>query len=146
MYKPEYVKFLNIPSIPQEVVDNLPKDYSLYDRHAAVATFSRSDSFNDEIDFWCKQNISKDIDFGFQIINGDVPAHIDNRVFVKFFYLIQEGGDRVLTKFWSEDKKDILAEYHIPVNTWVLFRADVMHSVENVSSEIERISVVGKLF
>ena len=145
MYSPDYVKFLNLPRIPESIISNLPKDYSLYHRHASAGPFSRSDSFNSEIDRWCKQNISNDIDFGFQIIEDNVPAHIDNRVFVKFFYLIEEGGENVLTKYWSEDN-EFLKEYHIPVHTWVLFRADLLHSVENVDNKKRRVSVVGKLF
>lgn len=83
--------------------------------------------------------------YGFQISTDNVPVHVDNRVYVKLLYLIQEGGDPVYTTYYSSDG-NVLKEYRIPENQWVIFRADVDHSVTGMQPGGVRISLVAKLF
>jgi hypothetical protein len=146
MYKQKYIQQINLPKIPKKIINNLPKDINLYKKHSDVESFSRSDSYNYEIDQWCRENIAKDINFGFQIIDGDVPVHIDNRVKIKLFYLISSGGENVLTKFWNNEQTEVLEEYKIPCNEWFLFKANSFHSVENINNGKTRFSLVGKIF
>ena len=108
-------------------------------------------------DAWVRENIvSEFIETGVRLSTGhSAPihgAHVDNPVKWKFFYLIDEGGDNVLTSFYVEDGYEAVRvckegqlvmcnDYsrltkidtvHIPVNRWVLFDTRVMHGVENI--------------
>ena len=146
MYKPEYIRSIRLPLIPRKLINQLPVDFSLFKRHSAAGPFSRSDSFSIDINNWCNQNISKDINFGFQIIEDNVPIHIDRRVKVKLFYLIRSGGKNVKTRFWTPDHQQCIAEYNIIESGWYFFQADAPHSVEGIEIGKTRLSLVGKIF
>lgn len=146
MYYPKFIQSVNLPPIPDSIIAELPTDYSLYKRHSEYGTFARSDSFIEKVNQWCRENIANDIHFGFQLITGDVPIHIDNRVETKFIYYIEPGGNSVVTRWWSDDHKTLLYEKVVPCNQWFIFRADIPHSVENVEPGLTRVSLVGKIF
>ena len=142
----EFIKYLSFPQIPREIIDKLEKNPEYHtDRPWSIDYFFRSDSYKEEIERWCKKNISQELQYGFQISTDDVPVHVDNRVFVKLFYLIQEGGNPVYTTYYNSDG-DVLKQYRIPENQWVIFRADVDHSVTGMHPDGVRISLVAKLF
>lgn len=145
-YFPKFIQWINFPPIPKEIIKKIPTDYNLFKKHSYVDYFARSDSFNEEIDRWCKNNICKDIDWGFQIITSDCPIHIDSNVETKFHYIIFNGGDSVYTRFWSNDHKIILDEYVIPENRWHIFKANSPHSVVGVVPGKVRLGITGKIF
>lgn len=82
-------------------------------------------------------------------------AHADAPIKWKFFYLVEEGGDNVITTFYKEKGQplvrfstpdnivhsndysnlDVVDPVHIPVGMWMLFNTQVIHAVENIMSD-----------
>jgi hypothetical protein len=136
---------LNLPQIPAGIVDNLNYNFDQYNQHNRLGdAYLWSDSFNQEVNAWCQANICEDMYWGFQIISGDLPAHKDIGTEIKLTYLINTGGDRVLTNFYAEDKITVTDSYMIPEGRWHLLQANRYHGVHNVEST--RFSVTGRVF
>ena len=146
MHQVEFLAQIYLPTIPDRLISSVPLDYDLYQTHSSVLGFSRSDSFQQDISDWCRDNIIPNIHYGWQIIKKDIPANVDNNVKLKLFYLVRSGGNSVHTLFWNQDHSKVLVEYCIPCNQWFLFRADVPHSVVGIESEQSRLSLVAKLY
>lgn len=147
MYQISNIRWLNFPAIPQHLLDNLPRDFSIYEKKSQYSDiFFRSDSFIQEINDWCKQHICESIDWGFQVIMGDAPVHKDLRVDVKFHYVIDQGGENVYTRFWNDDRTNVVESIKIPQNRWHLLRVNTPHSVEGVEKGQTRFSISGKIF
>lgn len=134
-----------MPPIPQDIVDNLNYNFEGYNQsHRLGDSYLWSDSFNEEINSWCKENICADMYWGFQIISGNLPAHKDIGTEIKLIYLFNTGGDNVLTNFYEEDKITVTDSYKIAAGRWHLLQANRYHAVHNV--ETVRFSVTGRVF
>jgi len=142
-YPPRYVRYLNLPPIPDSVINTLNRDYTQYE-----FTDSKiwSKSFNDSINEWCKKNICEDMYYAFQIIQKDVPIHKDNVTVTKINYIIDTGGPQVATRFWNEDRTEILQSEILEPNRWHIMKVDVYHDVFNVEPGSTRFSITGRVF
>ena len=139
------IRYLNLPPVPQHIVDNLNYNFSEYDQSNKLGdVYLWSDSFNEEINAWCKANICEDMHWGFQIISGDLPAHKDIGTEIKLIHLFNTGGDNVLTNFYDEDKITVTDSYKIEAGRWHILQANRYHAVHNV--ETVRFSVTGRVF
>lgn len=147
MYQPRYIQYLNLPLIPQDILDSVPRDFDLYQGHKneQFKTYLWSDSHNKELNHWCQANICPDMYFGFQIITGDMQAHKDTGTLTKIVYLIETGGDAVSTNFF-DDQDNLVASYHILKHRWHVLKADTKHSVTNIQPGQVRFSVTGRIF
>jgi hypothetical protein len=146
MYKTRYIQRINLPEVPQAILDSLPRDFSLYKKKVTYDTANWTDEFNTELDKWAKEHVSQDIYFALQIMTGDVVKHTDFGTQIKFIYLLQPGGENVYTRFWSDDHSTLLDEYLLPCNQWHILKADSVHSVEGVEPGATRWSITGKIF
>lgn len=139
------IRYLNLPQVPQSIVDNLNYNFNEYNQRNRLGnTYLWSDSFNEEVNAWCQANICADMYWGFQIISGDLPVHKDLGTETKLIYLITTGGSNVLTNFYYEDKITVTDSYTIPAGRWHLLQANRYHSVDNVESV--RFSITGRVF
>jgi hypothetical protein len=141
------MRYLELPRIPDSIIDNLPTDWDQYDRKVSYpgSNYAWTDSFNQEINSWCQQNISPDMYFGFQIMSGDVPIHRDHGTRTKLVYLIYPGGKSVATNFYS-DQQELAQSYVINTNRWHVLQTDCLHSVDGIEAGQFRFSVTGRIF
>ena len=171
MYKPRNLQYINLPKIPSDIIEvaikNIPtcissaqaKKYATVQERdsdhedgkkkflqVSNSKYIWTDFENDALDSWCKQNICKDMYFAFQIMTGDVPIHKDIGTSVKFCYLIQPGGDNVITTFYDEDKTTPLDSYCIELEKWHILKVYANHGVSNFVSDGIRFSVTGRIF
>jgi hypothetical protein len=147
MYQSRYIQYLNLPPIPQEILDTVPRDFALYQgqTHGKSNTYLWSDSHNEHLNQWCQANICPDMYFGFQIITGNILAHKDVVTLTKISYLIESGGDNVNTEFF-DDQHNLVASYKIESGRWHVLKADTYHSVSNIEPGQVRFSVTGRIF
>jgi hypothetical protein len=65
---------------------------------------------------------------------------------LKLNYVINSGGEKVVTRFWANNKKDLLAEYVIEPHRWHIFKSDTFHSVHGIEKNQTRFSISTKIF
>lgn len=140
------IRYINLPTIPQSIVGQLPVSIDAYEKKVEYDAYVWTDSFNKEINAWCKQNICEEMYWGFQIIRGDLPQHKDVGTKIKFVYVLETGGDNVVTNFYKEDQQTITHSYIIQPNKWHILEADCYHDVQGVAHGRYRMSVTGRIF
>ena len=148
-YPYKYYRYINLPRIPDEILSQINPNFELYEkkdagRHGDIYTWS--DSFNQAINNWCQQNICDEMYWGFQIIRGDLVPHIDNVTKVKMTYLVDTGGQDVVTEWYAEDKTTVIDSVVLEANRWHILRVDTWHGVRNVSPDSARLSITGRIF
>ena len=168
-----------LPTVPQHFVDRaiqlakqggenlcakdytqsgyLSRDIKLTDGTVTKTRHVESYAMGDDWEQWVRENIISEFletgvrsSIGFNAaVHG---AHVDAPTKWKFFYLLEEGGDNVITTFYLEsgdtavrqstpDNLVFSSDYsnlipiepvHIPVGKWIFFDTRVMHGVENM--------------
>lgn len=166
------IRELNLPKIPQAIIDRINRDYNKYvakwsDKDSPYwknnnleypedwsVAYILSDSFNHDIDVWCKQNISNTIDWEFQIINRDLDIHRDFDIgdideiiiHTKFIYIIEPGGSNVLTHFYKNDAITLIESYKLEPHKWYLFNTLRHHNITGIEPNKVRFAIVGHVF
>jgi hypothetical protein len=146
MYPAKYIRYFNLPVVPRDIMSDINWEFDLYENKSPGRNYIWSDSFNEKIDRWGKENICADMYYAFQIITGDLPLHLDKGTKIKLIYLLSAGGDLVRTEFLSDDESTILQSEIIPVNKWHMMKVDVPHRVVGVEPGKTRFSIVARVF
>lgn len=149
-YKPRYLQYINLPRIPQEILDQLPKDLNEFksksDRPDSFSQYRWTDDHNEQLNQWCKENICADMYWGFQFMTNDMPKHTDHNTKTKFVYLIEPGGNEVHTRFWTDDHNTQVDDHIIKPHRWHILKVDKVHSVDGIELGSTRWSVTGRIF
>jgi hypothetical protein len=143
MYPSRFIQYLNLPSVPTEILKNIstnPADYKF------ESGSYWTDQHNQKINEWCQQHISAEMYFAFQCFDTDVDLHQDIGTEIKLNYLINTGGDQVSTEFYNSDRTTLLAQYTIDSHRWHIFRANVPHRVCNLQPNCVRFAITGRVF
>lgn len=80
---------------------------------------------------WLRTNILKG-DWYMQYFNRDQGIHKDPKTSTRILYLIDLGGPEVITSFYKEDKKTVLARCHLQAERWYLLKTDRWHDVRGI--------------
>lgn len=135
----------------------LTRDVKTVDGTVTKSRHVESYAMGEDWEQWVRENIiSEYLETGVRSSVGFGSAihgvHVDAPVKWKFFYLVEEGGDNVITTFYLEpghpavrystpdnivhsvDYSELIPidPVHIPVGQWVFFDTRVMHGVENI--------------
>jgi len=144
MYKSKYIRYINLPPIPQTIIDELPIDIINYETQKN-GNYHWTASHNEKLNSWCRENICNEMYFAFQLMVGDLPIHKDIDTQTKFVYILEPGGSQVYTKFWDDDE-NFLDEYIIESNRWHILKADTNHSVTGIEPGKIRWSITARIF
>lgn len=147
MYPTKYYRYLNLPSIPKTIIDELTLDFDRYREHGHNAgVYTWSDSFNETIDKWCKENICNEMYWAFQIISGDLGIHKDKVTQIKFCYLIEPAGSNVVTEWYADDQTTVVDSVVFEPHRWAVLKVDEYHSVKNIEPGKTRFAITGRIF
>ena len=148
MYKPRYIQYMNLPRIPQTILDDLKIAWMEHHKNNMYNSknYTWSDFENHELNHWCKKNISEEMYWSYQIITGDLKAHKDTVSLTKINYVADVGNENVKTIFWNDEHTEILDEYIIEPHRWHILKADTLHSVEGVEPGRIRWGIFGNIF
>lgn len=140
---------MNLPRIPDNILALINPNFDLYEkkdagRHGNIYTWS--DSFNQEINAWCQQNICNEMYWGFQIIRGDLKPHTDNVTQVKLTYLVETGGPNVVTEWYDQDHVTVIDSVILEPHRWHILKVDTPHGVKNTVADSVRLSITGRIF
>jgi hypothetical protein len=145
-YPYKYYRYLNLPKIPSDIFINYNFDeYEKKVQGLINPGYVWTDSFNNEINEWCKKNICDDMYYAFQIIKTDIGIHTDNQTKIKFLYVLETGGDNVITEWYSEDNT-VVDSVVIQPNKWCVIKVDYPHAVKNIESGKTRFAITGRIF
>lgn len=143
-------RYLNLPQIPNELIDNLSRNFDTYEiswsPRPEKGNYFKSKTGIDKISEWCKNNVCESAHWDFQIIKGDMPIHTDAATVSKLMYLIDTGGDNVVSEFYDLEKSKLLESVVYEKNKWVLLRVDTPHRVKNITPGLVRFSITGRMF
>jgi hypothetical protein len=148
MTSDQYYRYLNLPKIPQSILDQLNWNISDY-QHKAHTNFPNSylwtDQFNQVVDSWCKENICDTMYYAFQIISNDLPMHKDSGTKIKLTYILKTGGENTITE-WYNDAEELVESVALEPCRWHIFKADSYHAVKNIDPGQHRFSITGRVF
>lgn len=140
------IRYLNLPKLPDSLLKQINFNIDEYEKKFQVNDYIWTDSFNKEVNAWCQENICADMYFAFQIMNGNLGIHKDFGTKTKLIYLLELGGDNVITNFYEDDKVTVTHSYVIESHRWHILKADSYHSVTNVEPGKCRFSITGRVF
>ena len=84
-----------------------------------------------------------DVKVKYQIIRKELPIHIDFGVGkVKYNYIVETGGDNVITRWWDKTHKNILYEIKCPQKRWHKLRINIPHNITTPSNT--RLTIVAR--
>jgi hypothetical protein len=149
VYPYKYYRYINLPKIPQSIVESINLNFDQYEKKDAGNhgdIYKWSDSFNSEVNHWCKANICDDMWWAFQFIRGDLKPHIDVVTKYKFVYLLDTGGTDVITKWYNDDQTEIVDSVVLEPLRWHILKVDTWHSVQGVAPGQTRYSITSRLF
>lgn len=142
-----YYRYINLPQLPNELIKKINFDFTQYEAKVQASTYSWSDSFNQDINEWCQQNICSNMYWAFQIIKGsELDIHVDRNTLIKFVYLLDTGGDNVVTSFYKDDKTTVIESVTLEPYRWHMLKVDVPHGVTGIDPARTRFSITGKIF
>ena len=139
-------KISSFPKLSAEIYEKINFNLSLYQNKNTLGTnvnYVWSDDFNKDINEWCKKHIIDDVYYAFQIATADMPLHKDKNSTVKLIYVLDTGGDNVITSFYNQQKQK-LHSIKVEANCWYLLKTDVWHCVEGITSP--RFSICATVF
>ena len=73
-------------------------------------------------------------------------VHMDKGTKTKFIYLLETGGDNVVTNFYDDDQKTIVDSVVLEPHRWCILKVDAYHSVAGVENGKTRFAITGKIF
>jgi hypothetical protein len=146
MYPYQYYRYVNLPQIPQSVIDQVNFNFDEYGEEKDKGIYTWSDSFNASVNEWCQKNICAEMYWGFQIIRGDLGLHKDNVTLTKFCYLLDTGGNNVVTEFFEDDRTTLVDSVVLKPHQWHILKVDSFHSVRGVDPGRTRFSITGRIF
>ena len=149
MYAIKFVRCLNLPKLPQDIIDRIPRNYSLYEKKIQgikSVHYVWTDSHNQEVDAWCKENVCDSMYYAYQIISGNMVLHKDQGTKIKFIYLLDAGGSDVWTEFYADDQCTLLQREKLEINRWYIMKVDVYHKVVGIDPGNVRFGITGRVF
>ena len=152
MYPYKYYRYIDLPKLPENILKNINRNFHEYEKKDNVRNaisyqvYTWSDSFNEEINQWCQENICSSMYWGFQIINGDIPVHRDMNTLTKFTYILDSGGPEVFTEWYDEDQSTVIDSVVLETHRWHILKVDAFHSVRGVQPGMKRFSITGRIF
>lgn len=142
------IQYIKLPQVPTDIVRQLPKTPDAFTNVVKQQNgdYYWSDSFNQEVNDWCREHVCDNMWWAFQMMTADLKVHKDVGTKTKFIYLINPGGNSVYTDFYAEDRTTVIASYVIEPLRWHILQADVYHSVRGIEPGQVRFSITGRLF
>jgi hypothetical protein len=135
-----------LPQVPDNIVEQIQQSArELVNSVEYKESNYKWAAANDQVQQWCRQNISPDMYWGVQIIDGYLAAHKDQGTQAKFNYIIDAAGQDVVTNFYDDDMK-LIETVHFLEHAWYILDVTMLHEVVGVEPGQVRLSLTGRIF
>ena len=129
-----YYEYKEFPSIPENLLESPDAviNKSTEGMHSAFKfnPFYQTRNAVPELTEWASQIIKQPFSIKYQIINEGIPIHKDFGRFTALNYILDTGGDNVLTNFYDNNKV-LVDSVCFPPKKWHIIRTDMYHNVTN---------------
>ena len=138
-----FVKEIALPEVPVDILD-IARQQAINWVESVKGTnkMYRWIPANPMVDKWCKENICEYAQWAVQVLTGDLPKHIDESSQVKIQYLIETGGNNVISKSYKNDY--VVHSVVCDTNKWYILQTNEFHGVYGVTDV--RIALAARLF
>lgn len=135
-----------IPPVPKNLILSVDEARQNENTYAGSAPVDVYGSFypNESLRDWIQQYYDYEVVVRYQIFTQSLPIHRDHGILGrKSNYIIEAGGDNVLTQWWDDEKnpQKILHQEKCETNTWYDLDIETPHSVINVEKTRYSITV-----
>jgi hypothetical protein len=136
----KYIKYLDLPSVPEHLLDPVDDIINQYNEKMLVREFAHFQyrTINKNLDEWVHSIFKMKCYAKYQVIYNGIPIHKDNPAFpgdrkIAFNYVLDTGGDSVITSVY-DDNKILLQSECIPLKTWHSLVVEKYHGVEGIKT------------
>jgi hypothetical protein len=138
-----FVKEIALPEVPVDILE-IARQQAINWVESVKGTnkMYRWIPANPIVDKWCKENICEYAQWAVQVLTGDLPKHIDESSQVKIQYLIEAGGNNVISKSYKNDY--VVHSVVCDTNKWYISQTNEFHGVYGVTDV--RIALAARLF
>lgn len=144
------IQYINLPQVPDNIIKRLAQNYKEYtptklsrdtiQKAAYIRSLTNVEIYRE----WCNENIAM-APWSVQLMDDDIPIHKDiNGVRLRLTYLIDAGGDDVLTRFYNDDRS-IIESHKIELFRWHLFDTTVFHDVVGIEADRYRFAITASI-
>ena len=84
-----------------------------------------------------KKQIDIDIDddlIRYQVLRNGIPKHTDAKRHSILNYIIDNGGNNVITK-WYDSNNNVINQVTVPEKKWYRMKTDIDHTIEGMTSD-----------
>lgn len=135
-----------LPQIPADIVEQV---YQSANELVNLVNYHENNykwvAANDAVQQWCRENISPDMYWGVQIIDGNLLAHKDIGTKIKFNYIIDAAGTNSVTHFYDDEMK-LVETVHFKEHVWYILDVTMFHEVTGLEPGQIRLSLTGRIF
>jgi len=138
----KYIKYINLPAIPEDLLESVEDIINKTRTDSIVKQdFFQGRPISKVLQDWLEKNLMFDFVAQYQIIYNGIPIHKDegNRK-LAYNYLLAQGGNKVTTVIFDDDKKLIQSEI-IPLKTWHSIKTDMFHGVFRLEKNNPRVAL-----
>lgn len=135
----------NVPQVPSNLYLTNPDDIKQLDTMASIrrptdpvpswesGTVYTMYQAPDELVSWVQTHFDFPVKVTYQLITGQVPIHKDVGRTKCWNYIIDAGGDDVVTRWWNDDKTKVIRAFVFPTDCWYELNVGINHDVANVT-------------
>jgi hypothetical protein len=138
-----FAKEIKFPQIPNEIADIIRQQAIKWVELDNIAKENYGwIPANAIVDKWGKENVCECAQWAVQVLIADLPKHVDENSQVKIQYLLETGGENVISKSY----KNNYAVHSIVCDTdkWYILKTDEFHGVYGVTGI--RIALAARIY
>ena len=140
-----YIEYLNtLPEIPLELLDNTSNIIDLDKQPTAMGANNprfQTRIPNAKLIAWLAEHFKFPFKCQYQIISPEIRIHKDKGRNFAYNYILEQGGDKVVTAVYDEDQTTVLQSEIVPLYKWHRLDVSKFHGVHNIDHDKLRYSL-----
>lgn len=135
-----FIEYVNLQKIPRDLIESTEHIKNKPNKTVVKDPFFQTFHVNDELKKFLESIFPFEIWCQYQIIFSDIVIHKDKGRKLCYNYLIDQGGSKVFTNFYNNEK-NLIHSTNINLHEWAKINTSVFHNVTGVSNNCTRVAV-----
>jgi hypothetical protein len=138
-----FVKEIKLPEVPSNIADIVKQQAIKWIEYDNVANENYGwIPANTIVDNWGKENVCAYAHWAVQVLIADLPKHVDKSSQIKIQYILEPGGNNVISKSYKNDY--VVHSTVCDANKWYILQTSEFHGVYGVTGV--RIALAAKIY